>query len=86
MGRSGGKFRHHRTPMEGRGGGNFKVQIPRDTDVSVEDVVILPNISLQIFGVIEEVAAAPTDSFKILLFKNPVNITEITKVEVVSRK
>lgn len=71
---------------EGRGGGNFKVQIPRDIEVSVEDVVVLPNISLQIFGVIEEVTAAPTDSFKILLFKNPVNISELTWVEVVSKK
>lgn len=66
----------------GRGGGNFVTQLPRGVEVLVDDIVILPNISTQIFGVVEQVLFTPADQFQTILFKNPINMAEVTWVEV----
>jgi len=66
----------------GIGGGNFKVEIPKEVDVKEGDSVVIPSISPNIFGVIEKVESKPSDSFQVILFKNPVNISELKWVEV----
>lgn len=66
----------------GRGGGNFATQLPRGVEVALGDIVILPNISTQIFGIVELVIAAPADQFQTILFKNPVNMAEVRWVEI----
>lgn len=71
---------------EGRGGGNFLIKLPRDIDVEKGDVITLPNINLQVFGVVEEIITSPESSFKIILFKNPVNIYTLKWVEIVLNK
>lgn len=66
----------------GRGGGNFETRLPRGVEVIIGDIVVLPNISTQIFGVVERIIVTPADQFQTILFKNPVNMAEVTWVEI----
>lgn len=66
----------------GLGGGNFKVEIPREIDIKEGDSVVIPSISTNIFGTIEKIEFKESDSFQIILFKNPVNMAELKWVEV----
>lgn len=66
----------------GLGGGNFKVEIPTEIDVKEGDLVVIPAISTNIFGVVEKVEFKESDSFQTVLFKTPVNIAELKWVEV----
>lgn len=68
---------------EGRGGGNFAVNVPRDVAVTVGDTIVAPGISDEIFGTVEELYVEPASSFKTILFKSPVNIFELRFVGVV---
>ena len=63
----------------GRGGGNFITTLPRGVEVKVGDIVILPNISAQIFGVVEHIVVTPADQFQTLLFNNPINSDKYIK-------
>ncbi|MFA5934875.1 MAG: rod shape-determining protein MreC [Candidatus Paceibacterota bacterium] len=67
----------------GIGAGNFKVEMPRESDVKEGDTIIIPSVSSNIFGVVEKVQFKATDSFQNVLFKSPVNISELKWVEVV---
>ena len=67
---------------EGLGGGNFKVEIPREIDITEGDSVVIPSISTNIFGTVEKIDFKESDSFQTILFKNPVNISELKWVEV----
>lgn len=67
----------------GLGGGNFKVEIPREIDVKEGDSVVFPSISTNIFGVVERVDFKETSAFQSVLFKNPINISELKWVQVV---
>lgn len=68
----------------GRGSGNFIVRLPRGTAVSVGDAVTFPHLSPLVFALVEQVYESPTDSFITILFKNPVNLSQLRWVEVVS--
>lgn len=67
---------------EGRGSGNFAIQIPRDTQVAVGDLIYLPDHTDRIVGTVERIEDTPNDPFKTLLFKSPVNIFEIQWVQI----
>ncbi len=66
----------------GLGGGNFKVEIPREIDVKEGDSITIPSISTNIFGVVEKIEFKESDSFQNILFKNPINAAELKWVEV----
>jgi rod shape-determining protein MreC len=66
----------------GIGGGNFKIELPREIDVKEGDSVMIPSISPNIFGIVEKVEYKEADSFQTVLFKNPVNIAELKWVEI----
>jgi len=68
---------------EGFGGGNFEIKLPREVDVKENDPIVLPSISTNIFGVVEKIDIRDKDSFQTILFKNPVNLSELVWVEVV---
>ena len=57
----------------GRGGGNFEAQVPRSVAVLIGDTLTLPGTSIAIFGSVEDIVEKPTDTFKTILFKIPVN-------------
>lgn len=60
--------------LVGVGGGNFKISVPRDTQVEVGDRVLSADISSSLVAVVEDVSLRPTDSFKEVLAKSPTNI------------
>lgn len=66
----------------GLGGGNFKVEVPREIDVKEGDPIIIPSVSLNIFGIVEKVEFKESNSFQNILFKNSTNISELKWVEV----
>lgn len=67
----------------GLGGGNFSIFLPREVDVKEGDVIVIPSITPNVFGVIEKVSSQDKDSFQTILFKSPVNISELRYVEVI---
>jgi rod shape-determining protein MreC len=70
----------------GIGGGNFRLETPREIDIKEGDVVTIPSLSLNIFGIVEKVEYKDADSFQSVFFKNPVNISELKWVQVVLSK
>lgn len=67
----------------GLGGGNFIVEMPRESDINEGDIITMPDISTNLFGVVEKIEFKDSDSLQDVLFKNPVNVTELKWVEVV---
>lgn len=72
------------TEAMGQGGGNFIIHIPRDADVSEGDIITMPDINTKIFGVVEKILEDPSDPFKTILFKNPINMAEVKWVQVIT--
>ena len=73
-----------RVPLvaRGMGGGAFEVRAPRDIPVLEKSMVFLPGFEPSIIGVVERIVEEPTDPFKRVLFRSPVNIFEVGFVEV----
>lgn len=67
----------------GIGGGNFNIKLPREIEVKEGDIIVIPSITANVFGIVEKVNFKETDSFQTVLFKSPVNISELSFVEVV---
>lgn len=67
---------------EGMGGGNFTISLPRGIEVHHGDTIITPTIEFQILALVEEIIVNPTDSFQTILFKGPVNLSELRFVEI----
>ncbi len=70
----------------GVGDGNFTVQVPKEIGIKEGDSIVIPSISSNIFGIVEKVESKSTDSFQSVLFKSPVNIQELSFVEIVGKK
>ena len=70
----------------GMGGGNFNVSLPREVEVKEGDVIVIPSITTNVFGIVEKVNFKDKDSFQTVLFKSPVNVSELNFVEVVLDK
>lgn len=66
----------------GIGGGNFNIFLPREVEVKEGDVIVIPSITANVFGIVEKINFKETDSFQTVLFKSPVNISELNFVEV----
>jgi len=67
----------------GIGGGNFNIFLPREIEVKEEDVIVIPAITSNVFGIVEKVNFKDKDSFQTVIFKSPVNISELSFVEVI---
>lgn len=65
----------------GRGSGNFEMILPRDFEISVNEVVYLPGTS-QTLAYVSEIISDPRDSFKKALLQSPINIFDLRFVEV----
>jgi len=70
---------------KGMGSGNFLVRLPRETELKEGDTVIVPSISLNVFGVVEKIEAEDSDTFQSVYFKNPVNFLELKFVEIIKK-
>jgi len=71
---------------EGIGGGNFIAKLPRGIGIEEGDIVTMPDVSLKVFAVVEEIDVDPSDPFLTALFKNPVNINDIKWVQVITNR
>ncbi|PCI29144.1 hypothetical protein COB55_02670 [Candidatus Wolfebacteria bacterium] len=72
------------TEATGRGAGNFAIEIPRDIEISIGDIIVAPSISEKMFGNVEELYIDPAHSFKTVLFKSPINIFQLRWVNVLT--
>jgi len=70
----------------GMGGGNFNINLPKEVEVKEGDVIVIPSITANVFGIVEKVNSQSKDSFQTVLFKSPVNINELNFVEIVLNK
>jgi len=70
----------------GVGSGNFIIEVPRELDIKEDDIITLPMISNNIFGLVEKIEFKNTDVFQKILFKSPVNISELKWVQVILEK
>lgn len=64
-------------------GGNFEAEVPRGIDLAIGDVVTVPGIGVDIFATVEDIIEKPTDAYKTILFKNPVNVETLKWVEII---
>jgi len=60
--------------LEGTGAGNFRIEVPRETVVEIGDRILSPDLSARLLGIVEDSAVEPTDFFKEVLARSPVNI------------
>lgn len=68
--------------LEGRGGGSFRIVVPRETVAVVGDRVLSAESGSSLVAVVEGVEADPTDSFKEILARSPANIFSVRLVSV----
>ncbi len=66
----------------GLGGGNFSVEMPRESDIKEGDNIVIPSLSPNIFSVVEKLNFKEADSFQTVLFKSPINMNELKWVQV----
>ena len=71
-------------PVEllGRGAGNFRVEVPRETSVMPGDKILSAEANATLVGIVEGVEAKPTDAFKTVLAASPASIFTIRFVTV----
>lgn len=69
----------------GRGGGNFVAKVPAEVGVQEGDTIVSQQLRSHTFGVIERIEVDSTDSIQTVLFKAPVNISELRFVTVDTR-
>lgn len=67
----------------GMGGGNFTISLPREIEIREGDIVVIPSITPNVFGIVEKIEVQERDSVQIIYFKNPINISELAMVEVI---
>jgi len=66
----------------GTGNGNMTVQVAREVQVAVNDPVVLFTEETSILGFIGDIETKPTDAFKILRIRTPLNLEAIRFVRV----
>lgn len=66
--------------LDGIGGGNFKITLPRDVVVERGDRILSSDIEASLIGVVEDVRLTQTDSFKTVIARSPVNIFSLRLV------
>lgn len=60
--------------IEGAGGGNFRIIMPREVEVVAGDRILSADIFSHLLAVVGDIKMEPTDSFKEVLAKSPANI------------
>jgi cell shape-determining protein MreC len=73
------------TVAVGQGGGAFLTRLPKGVVVKVGDPVIFPSLHSRIYGFVESVEEAETDTFQNVYFRSPVNVAEINYIGLLHR-
>ncbi|MEK7176059.1 MAG: rod shape-determining protein MreC [Patescibacteria group bacterium] len=63
--------------LEGAGGGNFRIVVPRETPVEKGDRILSADIFSRLLAVVEDIKVEPTDSFKEIFARSPANLFNI---------
>lgn len=66
----------------GRGGQNFELTFPRDVEIPVGSVAVLPGVSSAIIAMTEKVLFDPRDPFQKVLLRSTANIEHLLWVEI----
>ena len=66
----------------GHGGGDFLVSVPHDLSVVTDTVVVSKEINPSVLGALQKVISDPRDSSQTLIFSSPVNINQLSYVQV----
>ena len=68
--------------VEGRGGGNFYMKLPKNIKVKVGDPVVWPSTETILLGAVEVVESGDGDAYSQVLFKSPINMNSLRYVQV----
>lgn len=60
--------------LEGQGGANFKVEVPKDTDILWGDTFVYPGVSQSILAVVYYIDTDSQSSFKTIYLRVPTNV------------
>jgi rod shape-determining protein MreC len=69
----------------GRGGGNFDMRIPQEVVVNTGDMVVTTSsktVSSEVIAIVEGVTSSPSDPYKDVLLRSPVNIQDIKYLQI----
>jgi rod shape-determining protein MreC len=72
--------------VTGRGGGNFKARLPQESPIEEGDFLTIVGNPNRLLGQVEAIEANPKDSFKRILLRYPVNLSEIQWLAVEIKK
>ena len=66
----------------GHGGGDYLVSVPHDLTVATSSVVVSKEINPHVLGKLQKTISDPRDSSQTLIFSSPININQLSFVEV----
>ncbi len=66
----------------GKGGGQYVVELPRDSKVMEGDTVAIPSLKSNLYGIVSSIVSDPSQPFEKVLFAVPLNIFELRWVYV----
>lgn len=70
--------------LEGTGSGGFEIILPKDVVVHEGQAILNKNIHSRTIALVEGIVSTDRDSFKKVLAKSPVNIQELSWVQIVT--
>ena len=68
--------------VEGRGGGNFYIKIPKNIKVKIGDPVVWPSADTVLLGAVEIVDSGEGDAYSQVYFKSPINMNSLRYVQI----
>ena len=68
--------------VEGRGGGNFYIKLPKSVSVFEGDVITIPGINPIVLGTVESIDSGDGEAFSHIYFRLPVKLNSIHYVQV----
>ena len=60
--------------LVGRGGANFAVEVPKDTDIALGDTALYPGLSESVIANVYAIDSNPQSSFKTVYLRIPGNV------------
>jgi cell shape-determining protein MreC len=66
----------------GVGGGNFRIDVPKSSDIEIGDAVTFAGEEIRLLGVINQIIENPNTGIATLLLRLPINPTELRMVGV----
>lgn len=68
--------------LDGRGGGNFEMVLPKDLILQKGDQVVMPGINPYLLAITQTTISDPRDPLNKVLLTSPINVQEIKFVEI----